>query len=369
MLGKISKQTVDRLERGSLIWDTALIGFGVRKQLRHPHYIVRYRINGRQKFLTIGKHGHWTPETARKECQRLLGLVATGIDPAAKAVEGDSFDAIAQRYLERQQAKMKPRSFEGVERHLRKHSARLHSLGLASITRRDVAEVLASVESGSGGATRNRVRASLSAFWTWAIQEGLVEHNVVTGTGKADEGGSRERVLTESEIRKLWRALRDDDFSNAIRLLLLTGQRRSEIGELRWGEVNLRDAMIVFPAERTKNGREHTLPLSRQALAILTSLRSRIKMDRVFAFRHWEKPKARLDERAGIAEWWIHDLRRSCATGMAELGIQPHIIEAILNHVSGHKAGVAGIYNRARYADEMRDALVRWAAHVEALVS
>jgi len=184
----------------------------------------------------------------------LLGLVASGIDPAAKAVEGDSFASIVERYLSRQQAKMKSRSFKEVQRHLRKHSAPLHLLLLPAITRREIAEILASVESASGGVTRNRVRSSLSALWTWAIQEGLVEHNVVTGAGKADEGGSRERVLSDAEIRKLWLALGNDPVSDAIRLLLLTGQRRSEIGGLRWSEINLQEGVLVLALQMVYRG-------------------------------------------------------------------------------------------------------------------
>jgi integrase len=366
MLARISKQTVDKLAPGSLIWDTALIGFGVRCQLRHPFYICRYRIGGKQRLLTIGPHGQWTPETARRECQRLLGIVASGVDPAAKARGDDTFSLIAERYLARQQAKLKARSLVEVQRHLRKHSSPLAKLIFTAITRRDVAQVLADVENNCGAVSRNRVRASLSSLWTWAMQEGLVEHNIVTGTGKADEGASRDRVLSEAEIKALWTALGDDDFALALRLLLLTGQRKSEIGNLCWSEVNLKDAVIVLPAERTKNGREHTLPLSSQASALLAGIKRNGEF--VFGIKHWVVPKERLDQRAQIQPWRLHDLRRTCATGMAELGVQPHIIEAVLNHVSGHRAGAAGIYNRARYEGEMRSALQRWADHVEALI-
>jgi integrase len=199
----------------------------------------------------------------------------------------------------------------------------------------------------------------------------LLDANPVTGTGKANENGSRERVLSKDELHKLWRALGDDPFSNAMRLLLLTGQRRNEIGRLQWSEINLAQGMIVLTPDRTKNSREHSLPLSRQAQAILESLHRRNTTDFLFGkrgFSDWDRAKQELDRRLSIAPYRIHDLRRSCATGMAELGVQPHIIEAVLNHVSGHKAGVAGIYNRAKCADEMRAALQLWADHIEALI-
>jgi integrase len=158
--------------------------------------------------------------------------------------------------------------------------------------------------------------------------------------------------------------LGQDNFSDIVRLLLLTGQRRNEIGELAWSEVDSGRRMIVLPPGRTKNSRQHEVPLSSQACEILERQARR----RSLVFRqitNWATAKGKLDERLRMADWRLHDLRRTCATGMAELGTQPHIIEAVLNHVSGHKAGVAGVYNRARYADEMRIALQRWADHVE----
>jgi integrase len=171
-------------------------------------------------------------------------------------------------------------------------------------------------------------------------------------------------VLTPAELRKLWRGLGNDRFSDIVRLLALTGQRRDEIGALRWSEVDLDRKLIVLAPERTKNSRTHEVPLSRQALAILDRQSRRTE----FVFSKamgWAKGKAALDERLRIAPWRLHDLRRTAATQMAELGVQPHIIEAVLNHVSGHKGGVAGIYNRAKYEPEMRSALQRWADHLD----
>jgi integrase len=366
MLGKITKATVDKLPLGSLLWDVSLVGFGVRRQLRHPHYVVRYRFGGKQKLLSIGRHGAWTPETARREAQRLLGVVASGVDPGLKAEEGDSFVALVERYLSRKQATLRPRSFVETVRHLRKQSASLHQLALSEITRRDLAEVLAKVEVESGAIARNRLRTSLSSFWRWAITEGLIENNPVQGTARVGEG-SRERVLTADELRRVWLACGNDDFGRIVRLLMLTGQRRNEIAKLQWNEIDLTGAALTLSAQRTKNGRQHTLPLSQQALALLNAIPRR--EGAVFHNVNWFVVKSRLDAQAKIAPWTLHDLRRSCATGMAELGVQPHIIESVLNHVSGHKAGVAGIYNRARYEGEMRSALQRWADHVDRITA
>jgi integrase len=214
------------------------------------------------------------------------------------------------------------------------------------------------------------VRASLSAFFNWCIKEGLLDLNPVTGTAEAAVNGSRERVLTDTELQAVWHSLGTDQFGDIIRLLILTGQRREEMGGLRWTEVDWDRGLIVLPPERTKNNRLHEFPMSPQVRAILERQPRRPGRELIFGigdggFGGWTRAKARLDERSGVIGWTIHDARRSAATMMADkLGILPHIIEAILNHVSGHKAGVAGIYNRAKYLDEMRDALNKWADYV-----
>jgi integrase len=191
----------------------------------------------------------------------------------------------------------------------------------------------------------------------------------VQGTGVADEGHSRDRVLTQDELRKLWCSLGDDPFSEIVRLLLLTGQRRNEIGRLQWSEIDLARKLIVLPPERVKNGRQHEVPLSAQALAVIERQPRRNSTGSLFcengAFGNWTKAKAALDQRLCIAPWRLHDLRRSAATYMGELGVLPHVIEQALNHVSGHKAGVSGVYNRSKMIDAVRSALQTWADHID----
>ena len=377
MRGKITKSIVDKLEAGALMWDENLCGFGVRRQLRHPHYVLRYRFQGRQRLVTIGRHGTWTPEAARREAQRLLGVVAGGTDPGATAKvesvrpeQSNLFGAMVERYLDRQRLRLRPRSLIEVERHLRQHAKPLHDLALPDITRRHIASVLATVETGSGMVTRNRVRASLSAMWRWLITEGHLENNPVAGTAKANEGRGRDRVLSAAEIKAVWSAAGDDDFGRVVKLLLLTGCRRNEIGLLQWSEINLVDAVIILPANRCKNHREHTLPLSRQALALLPLFDDRAGS----VFQHgeqWSYDTSKLIRRAGVSHFTLHDLRRSFVTWMNELGLAPpHVVEACVNHISsGAKAGVAGRYNSARYADEMRKALQIWADHIDQITA
>jgi integrase len=226
--------------------------------------------------------------------------------------------------------------------------------------------VLDNTKTSFGPVTRNRARASLSTFWTWLIEEELAETNPVQGIKNLPEE-SRDRVLTPEELAMVWRSIDTNPFSEIVRLLILTAQRRNEIAHLRWTEVA--GDRIELPRERVKNKQPHTVPLSTQAQAIIR--RQPHRGEYVFGanlFRNWGKPKVLLDARLGLAKpWTLHDLRRTAVTGMAELGVQPHIIEAAINHKSGHKAGVAGIYNRATYANEVRSALELWANYIDGL--
>jgi integrase len=396
MLGKITKTAVERLQPGEWLWDSLVKGFGARRQRDGAFYYLRYRLNGRQSIKSIGRHGSpWTPDTARKKAKEKLGKAAAGADPFAEednARAAETFGNEVERYLQRKRALMKARSYAEIERHLLNHATPLAKLRLAEINRRTIAVCLAEIEQASGPVARNRVRSSLSAFFAWAITEGFIETNPVAGTGKAEEGGSRERVLSDAELAEVWAALEADQFGDIVRLLILTGQRREEIGALRWSEVDLVRGLIVLPPTRTKNRRLHEVPLSGQARAILERQPRRqghdnSPRDLVFGigegpFSGWSDCKAALDARVlasrreadrkakPMPDWRLHDLRRTAATVMAgRLGVFPHIVEAVLNHVSGHRAGVAGIYNRARYEGEMREALQPWADHVEAITS
>jgi integrase len=177
----------------------------------------------------------------------------------------------------------------------------------------------------------------------------------------------------------LWKACRDDDFGTIVRLLILTGQRREEVGGMADSEISIEKRLWSLPRSRTKNALPHDIPLSDTALALLAQHPRRPGRDLIFGdtasrpFSGWSRARRALDVRLGgiapLAPWVLHDIRRSVATRLADLGTQPHVIEALLNHISGHKGGVAGIYNRATYANEKRQALDLWAAHVEALLA
>ncbi|WP_166299572.1 tyrosine-type recombinase/integrase [Bradyrhizobium sp. 2S1] len=409
--GNITISAVRALAPSEAIWDAghreAVRGFGVRKQKNAAIYVLKYRAHGRQRFYTIGAHGSpWTPETARRKAKQLLGRVADGKDPADEKKQSalrdaDTLRKIIDRYLKHAKQKQKPRSYVETERHLLINWKSLHSASAFHIHRRHVALRLAEIAEGQGLVAASHARAALSAMFNWAIREGLdLPANPVLGTNRPAGPKSRDRVLTDTELAEIWSACGDDDYGRIVRLLILTAQRRDEIGGLRWDEIAtevdaatlLPISAIRLPPARTKNRREHLFPLVPLALALLPARRN--DRDHVFGdgprrdgdpqrgFSGWSKSKAALDARILAARkvadpeakplphWTVHDLRRSAATGLADqLGVLPHIVEAILNHVSGHRAGVAGVYNRARYHAEMRDALDRWADHVARITS
>jgi integrase len=385
--GAITLRSVQALRPGATLWDAALPGFGARRQRSAVAYVLKYRVLGRQRFVTLGRHGALTPDQARRKAKALLGQVAGGTDPAAlraeaKAQAADTLGRVAADYLQFAAQRQKPRTFVSTKRHLLVNWRPLHGVSIFHIRRRDVADRLGRIEAEHGPSTAIRARAALSAMFVWAIRRGFeIEANPVLGTHRPAAPKSRDRVLSDAELAEVWQACEaGGDYGRIVRLLMLTAQRRDEVGGMQRSEID--GDVWVIPGERTKNKREHAVPLAPAALAIVTDAARLTNRDWLFGrgprregdrqggFSGWSKAKTALDARIGHpTEWRLHDLRRTAATVMADrLGVLPHIIEAVLNHVSGHRAGVAGVYNRARYAGEMRVALERWAEHVVALV-
>jgi integrase len=365
----------------AIVFDDDVPGFGVRIRAGGSKvFVFQYKTGAKQRRLTLGPVTALDLGKARDAARDLYAKVRLGGDPAGEKMQarlraGETFEAIAALYLRHQEARLRPRSYVQVQRHLSLYARPLHRLGLEKITKRDIAACISSVRTDSGLVSGNRTRATLSALFSWAMGEGLVEANPVIGTNRGEEK-SRERVLDFAELRLIWNATRDDDTGAILKLLMLTGQRAGEIAGLRWSEI--RDDVIVLPGERTKNRRPHTIPLSQAARDIITKQKRREGRDQLFGragrYNGWHYGTAALNKRiakiAGrsLPHWTPHDLRRSFATHAAGIGIQPHIIEACLNHVSGHKGGVAGIYNKATYEPEKRTALDRWAEHLLAIV-
>ncbi len=385
----------------AIFFDDDLPGFGLRLRERGSRsFVFQYKLGAKQRRMALGAATALKLAGVRKTAEQLYARVKLGEDPASDKAEAQAkavhtLKAAADKYLEQCRARLRERTYPDLKRHLLKHARPLHELQLGKIARGDVASVIASVTKNSGAVTANRVRTSLSGFFTWAMEQGIVDMNPVIGTARHKEQ-SRERVLTPEELRTIWKALGSDDFGAIIKLLALTGQRAGEIAGLRWSEIA--DDTIVLPGERTKNHRPHIVPLSEPAAAIIAAQPRRGERDLIFGrgakpFSGWSNCKERLDAKIAAAaktipHWTPHDLRRTFATyatgGLPEhqlkklaprdreaasgLDLLPHVIEAVLNHVSGHKSGVAGIYNRSTYAREKKIALDRWAEHLMAIV-
>ncbi len=364
-------------------WDDELTGFGLRlRQGGKRTWIVQYRV-GRQSRESRSAPSRPFRLTLPEALQRPTsqGLNSGPIPRPRKRGKKPALPSPWPPWWtgisENAKSRLKPRSFEEVERHLKKHWAPLHGIPVHKITRAKVAARLEEIERASGPIASNRARSAISALFTHGMRIGVADANPVVGALRVADEVQRDHVLTDDELAAIWRACRDDDYGRIIRLLTLTGQRRDEVGDMTWAEVDLGAALWTIPKERTKNGLAHDIPLSRPAVEILSSVPRREGRQLVFGegrggFSGWSQSKRRLDARiaaigAKVRPWRLHDLRRTVATRMADLGILPHVIEAVLNHISGHKGGVAGIYNRATYAKEKREALNAWTAHVAKL--
>jgi integrase len=380
----VSKLRLDPEKTDQIFYDDELAGFGLRIRAGGSRkWIFDYRIGGVKRRHIIGSATAMDAEEARRKARKLRVQVDEGKDPAVekatkKVASALLLASVAEDYLKAREKNMKPRSHQESSRHLRKHWKPLHNLSVSGVSRPVIAAHLRKIAEESGGVTADRARATLSAMYGWAIGEGLVESNPVIGTNKTHEDKPRERVLSDSELAAIWKAAPDNGYGRVVKLLMLTAQRREEIGGLRWSEIkdgdDAKKARIELPSDRTKNSRPHDVPLSTVALKVLDGHPSIEDRDLVFGdgeggYSGWSRSKERLDTVCKVKDWTLHDLRRTAATRMADLGVQPHIIEVVLNHVSGHKAGVAGIYNRSTYASEKRDALDRWASHLRVVLA
>lgn len=224
----------------------------------------------------------------------------------------------------------------------------------------------------------NRLLALVRRFFNWAISKDLIDTNPAAGLAAPASERSRDRVLSSSELERVWKAAKTMSwpFGPIAQLLILTAQRRDEVVSMRWSEIDLEEGVWTLPADRTKNGVPQRLPLPSLAKELLMALPRIEGTDFVFPSSRnpsakpvsgLSKAKARLDAEAGVSDWRFHDLRRTAASGMAQLGIAPHVIEKLLNHVTGQLGGVAGIYNRFGYDSEKGKALEAWANHLSRL--
>jgi integrase len=342
-------------------------------------YTLMYRVSGRQRRLTLGRHPVMSLTDARLRAREALQLVERGIDPAASR---------AEERRERERNTVRVVAEEYIARHLRKNTRRwrdaermlqgavLPSWGdrpAKAISRRDVLDLVDDI-ADRAPVMANRVLSMVRRLFAWGIARGIVDTNPADGVRPPHRENARDRVLTDPELAAIWRACvgLGFPFGSIVRLLALTGQRRSEVAAMRWSQVDLDRRLWTLPPESTKSARAHVVPLSEAASAILKAL-PRLAGELVFPARIGSGPasgfsaaKLRLDALSGVAGWRLHDLRRTAASGMARLGHPPHVVSAILNHAPGATLGpVSAIYNRHLYLDERHRALEAWARHVE----
>lgn len=383
-------------------------------------WCIRYRYGKRTRKHTLGQYPRIDLLKARERAKDALEAVDRGEDPAAERVSAkklqhlphadrNAFGVLLRQFFHRhaiprtrswretarllglqidedQSVSGQPLVFKDIPGRI---AARWAERPVHSIRRRDIIELLDDSKDRGATTTANRELAALRKFFSWCVEREVIEANPALGIGKPALERRRERVLSDAELVAVWRAAEAEGypFGHLVTLLILTAQRRNEVALSSWPEFGLKARIWQIPATRTKNARAQNVPLSDAAIAILRTIPRFAGGGYLFGlagrtgFTGFSKAKGRLDKRiaeiaseeAGasgvIAGWTLHDIRRTVATRMGDIGILPHVIEAILNHVSGSKSGVAGTYNRALYETEKREALEQWAAYVEKLAA
>ena len=323
--------------------------------------------------MTLGQYPVMTLADAREAWRKARKDAGEGRDPASKR-EATDFEGVAREWLQRDQAKN--RTHDDVKRVVEREL--IPAWGqrpISDISRRNILDLIDGIADRDAVTMARRVLAYVHRLLAWSVQRGIIEANPASNLPKPGSETKRDRVLSDAELKAVWSGAvkMGWPFGDAIRLLILTGARREEIGGLRWSEIA--DTQICMSSDRTKGAKAHSIPLSKLALAIIETM-PRIKGDEDFVFTitgsttisGWSKIKTDLDEYIGIEPWRIHDLKRTVATGLQRLGIGLQVIEAVLGHVSGSRGGVVGVYQRHSFDKEKAAALEAWGAHVAALV-
>jgi integrase len=348
-------------------------------------WAVRYRHCGQSRKLTIGAYPQIDLKTARALAGKALRRNAEGHDPGrekilARAAKADGVDRIVEEFLERHVMRSnRPRTAQETERLLRQHVLpRWRGRMVHEVTRRDVLDILDRVVDAGTPIAANRVLAAVRKFFNWAVARDILAASPCAGVKPPTAERARDRMLSDNELRLVWQAADKigGTFGPLVKLLALTGQRRDEIARLRWQEVDIENRLLTLPAERTKNNQPHEVPLSNAALAVLKRVPRITESPFVFTTNGgaspasgYSKGKRRIDALlpADMPPWRLHDLRRTCASGLARLGINLPVIEKVLNHASGSFAGIVGVYQKHSFADEKRRALEAWGRHIQKL--
>ena len=333
------------------------------------------RINGKMKRLTIGQFGPFSLTDARDRARQIHYEVETGRFEQNTGIEIEANPTLADVILEyiEKHAKVHNRDWKRKKALLEKFTT-LHGKRIDEIKRADVVKACDVIHK-SAPVSANRALAHLKHLMGWCVERGMIDANPIAGMKPLSKEKPRVRVLSDDELGALWTASDDEGypFGDCMKLLILSGQRRAEVAEMRWSELDLEKRLWTLPSQRAKNGRQHTVPITDAMLDVLRRVPKFIRSDYVFTttgkspVSGFGRLKDRLDKALpeGTEPWIIHDLRRTMSTNMAMLGVPQPVTEALLNHKTGVVSGVAAIYNVYSYADEKREALELWNSHVE----
>jgi integrase len=383
---RLTKSAIDALptpDKEIVHWDQALPGFGLKITPKgRKVFIVLYRAGGggsRLRKYTIGPYGRITLHNARIEAQKVLAARLEGRDPATEKLDArrrlttDTVAELVTLYgkLHLSQRRSGRELMQILQRDL---VDRLGSRSVHAITKRDIIDVVNAVVDRGSPVGANKTLKVVRSFFGWCVGRAIVERSPCEGVRAPTVEKARDRVLTDEELAGIIRGARQlgGPYGAIVEVLALTGQRRDEVARMSWDEVDLERRVWALPAGRTKNDKPHIVQLSDPARVVI---RAQPRVSRLVFSRNGVTPvgdfsiqKRRLDGLCGVSHWRLHDLRRTMVSGMARLGVAPHVADKILNHVAGTISGVAAVYQRHEFLNERRDALDRWSAHVEGLL-
>ena len=371
-------------ERGQVeVWDAQVRGLALLvSEGGTKSFIVMYYAGGRRRRLTLGRYPDLTLTMARAKAHSALQMVALGGDPARdksvarREIMETGFATLVAEFIAKY-ARPRNRDWRETERILeREFCSRWGTISIGDISKGDVVRAIDAIVARGSPGSASRSFAILRRYFNWCAERGLVEFSPCQGLRAPTAPIARERVLSDAELASVWRCAErlGYPYGKAVQVLILTAQRKSEVIACQWTEFDLASSTWTIAAERNKSKRTHLIPLPKLMIELLTSMPrlhdlwlfpTATNVGPISGFSKW---KAQLDAGSGVSNWRLHDLRRTAATGLASLGVGPHVIERILNHSSGTFGGVAGIYNRFQYFPEMREGLDRWSAHVAELV-
>lgn len=324
-----------------IVWDTGLAGFGIKVSPRTKAFVVIVGDGRKQK--TLGRYPDISLKDARHQAKLLQAEKVKERGPKTPT----TFPEARTAFLAAKKGTLTAHSYSCYTRYLKLYPFKGY---VHELTRAEIRQAGKSLD-GKPHA-QNMAFITMRTLMNWCLAEEMIEKHPMNRAAPPNKVSYRKRVLSDEELRKVWNACEDDDYGRIVRVLMLTGQRREEIASLK----EATDEM-VFP--ETKNGTDHRLPIT-------PLVREHLKLP--FNFKRWSAYKKKLDTRSGVAGWRLHDLRRTAASNMARLKVSPHVIEKVLNHQSGIVSGIAAVYNRYDYAEEVEEALLTYEAYILKLV-